>query len=361
MTDWGAIRQEIADTVNPLSAPGGDFDTVRRRKLRALEAATGRPVILYATDFTNQLKSTIASQIGSSVSIDLSDKDGFHQVTKDLMGSALDVVLYSPGGSAEATDSIVALLRSRFSDIRFIVPSVAKSAATMLAMSGNQILMDEISELGPIDPQLRFSRNGQIVVAPLQSIRDQFLLAQREIAEKPETLAAWVSILQQYGPSLLVECDNLIELAKRLVRGWLIAYMFDGVENGVQKATTISDFLSDDKNFLSHSRRIGMDELRDQGVNVYDMRQSPDVHAAVQSLHIATMLTFQGTGAVKLFENSHDQALIMAINVSPAPNQPQSPAAEPGQPVLPGIAPTVSPSLPISPPRPNRQERRRHR
>lgn len=71
MADWQAISEEIRRGSRPVTAPNGDFDTVRKAKLRALEAVTGRPVVLYATDFTNQLKANVAPQFGASVSIDL--------------------------------------------------------------------------------------------------------------------------------------------------------------------------------------------------------------------------------------------------------------------------------------------------
>lgn len=323
MADWASISREIEQGISP-QAPNGDFDGVRRGKLAALAALTGRPVVLYGTDFTNVLKVNVAAINGASAQIDLTDKDGFYEVTKDLAGPALDVVLYSPGGSAEATESIVALLRARFNDIRFIVPSVAKSAATMLAMSGNSILMDELSELGPIDPQMVFTRNGQTVVAPVQSIRDQFELAQDQIANDPRSLAAWVPILQQYGPALLIQCDNLIQLAEDLVYTWLKAYMFRGSRAADRRARAISKYLADDKNFLSHARRIGIGDLTKQRVRVEDLRRTPAVHDAVRAIHMATMLTFQRTGAVKIFESSAGRSMIVAIQV--AGGQPAPPA-----------------------------------
>ncbi|KKL85523.1 hypothetical protein LCGC14_1953850, partial [marine sediment metagenome] len=64
--------------------------------------------------------------------------------------------LHSPGGLPEATDSLVEIVRSKFRHIRFIIPSVAKSAATMFALSGDKLLMERSAELGPIDPQFNF-------------------------------------------------------------------------------------------------------------------------------------------------------------------------------------------------------------
>src|SRR5205823_766371 len=96
-----------------------------------------------------------------------------------------------------------------------------------------------------------------------------------------------------------------------------------------QKAGSISEYLSNDKNFLLHSRRIGIDDLVKLQVRIEDMRVDPSFREAVHQLHIATMLTFQSTGAVKIVENCRGKALIMAIQTALAPPQPASPAIDP--------------------------------
>ena len=135
---------------------------------------------------------------------------------RDIEGQAVDVWIHSPGGSAEATESIVAILRSKFEDVRFIVTGSAKSAATMLVMSGNRILMTDAAELGPTDPQIMC---GGPRALPAGAIIDQFARAKKEIARDSSIAAAWLPILQQYGPSLLAECQNLIKLSETLVAG----------------------------------------------------------------------------------------------------------------------------------------------
>src|SRR5207302_1902999 len=113
------------------------------------------PLLVYAVDFYNQQK--IAACLGE-VNLDFRDKTGFEECTHNIPGPNIDVLLHSPGGLAEAAESIVKLLRSKYTDVRFIIPSMAKSAATMLALSGNTLVMDEVSELGPTDPQFAMQK-----------------------------------------------------------------------------------------------------------------------------------------------------------------------------------------------------------
>jgi hypothetical protein len=309
MANWDQIRQEIAGIKKPDA-----HDIVRRQKIDQVQKLTGRHLIIYAVDFIspNPFKS---QTVGNLITISLADKDGFDEVTRNLKDreKGLDVLLQSPGGSAEATESIVELLRDRFSDIRFIIPNTAKSAATMLAMSGNQILMDERSELGPIDPQRIFVRDNRVIVAPVQAIKDQFDKAQQEITRDPSKLPSWMPILRELSPSLLAECDKHMALAELLVSKWLAKYMFKGEEGSEEKAKDIAEYLNSHNNFYSHGRRIGIDELKAKQVKVIDMRDNPPLQEAVRDLYVAIMLTFEQTGAFRIFENGQKEAMIAQV------------------------------------------------
>lgn len=86
--------------------------------------------------------------------IDDSDLTGFSDLIHSIAGDALDVFIVSNGGSAEAAERIVRLLRGRFKSIRFLVPSNAYSAATLICFSGDEVVMGAVGTLGPIDPQI---------------------------------------------------------------------------------------------------------------------------------------------------------------------------------------------------------------
>ncbi len=198
MNLWDKIVAEMVAAGKPDRL---NFDLVRRAKLAAVESQTRRPLIVYASDFLNPAKVQMS---GGDVSLDYSDKLGFMEVVREMDGKNLDLLVHSPGGVPEAVESVVAILRDRFENVRVIVPDLAKSAATMLALSGDVVALDEAGELGPIDPQFNFRRqDGTVVTAPAQAIIDQFKYAAQQITENPKMLTPWLPILQQYGPSLL--------------------------------------------------------------------------------------------------------------------------------------------------------------
>lgn len=313
---WNRINRLIA-------AEKGNYDIVRRRLLKDLADYTKRDTIIYVADFLNPDRGKPLA----GTSLGLADKTGFVEVLENLRGAALDVLIESPGGSAEAAESVVALLRSKYNDIRFIVPNVAKSAATMLALSGNSIVMDERSELGPTDPQMIFKREGTSFMAPAQAILDQFAKANVDITADSSLLPSWIPILNQYGPALLKECEDAITLAKSLVSSWLEKYMFAGEADAQAKAQRVAVSLSDHHMNLSHARMIGIDAVRQLGIVVVDMNTDPVLKSKVWDVYQAITLTFGSTGALKIFENHLGDALVniaqpIAIGVPATPANP---------------------------------------
>lgn len=318
MKSWQDIQKEILNGRAP-DKPGGNFDGVRRGKYKLVSEITGRPLLVYATAFNNPIKAKIASLF---LTIDLSDKDGFYEIIRDIKAKEVDIFLHSPGGSAEATESIVKMLRNKFETIRFIVTGEAKSAATMLALSGNNILMDSAAELGPIDPQVRV--RGRF--SPAGSIIRQFDLAAKELKNDPSQLPVWIPILQEFAPSLLVECENFIGLSKLLVTDWLTDYMFKGEKDAKKKVKKIADYLTDEENTLSHARRIDAKQLKKLDVKIELLEEKKEeLQDAIRQLHLAIMTTLDNTGAAKIFENSEGAVLIRMVNIQVTPPPKQQP------------------------------------
>ena len=107
------------------------FDLVRRRYLVMLNAHTRRNTILYATNWTNP----VGYQIDPSlITITEEDIEGLMEVIHGLNGKTLDLILHSPGGYPEATEAFVSYLRSKFTDIRVIIPYAAMSGSNYVIM-----------------------------------------------------------------------------------------------------------------------------------------------------------------------------------------------------------------------------------
>lgn len=302
----------VIDTIKEIEKRNNDFDGVRRERIRAVEALTGRPLLIYASAFLNRGK---VQASGGEVGIDGNDKLAFDEVVTGLdHDKGLDVLLHSPGGEPEAAEAIVEILRGEFQSLRFIVPDQAKSAATMMCCAGDEILMDHRSELGPIDPQMVIPRgDGQIVFAPAQGIIDQFDRAKKSLAKKPEYLPAWLPILQPLSPALLTQCEEADRLSRELVSSWLTRYMFHDKQDPKALAEAATTFLADAKVHLSHRRRITIDQLLALQMNMTDLRGNPPLREAIWSLYHSISWTFDRTNAFKITENGHGGAFIRQV------------------------------------------------
>ena len=72
----------------------------------------------------------------------------------------LDLVIYSGGGSIHAAYQMVELLRLHANRLHACVPIFAKSAATLLCIGADDIVVDELAQLGPLDTQIYEERKG---------------------------------------------------------------------------------------------------------------------------------------------------------------------------------------------------------
>ncbi|MEZ4993533.1 MAG: hypothetical protein R2824_24130 [Saprospiraceae bacterium] len=78
----------------------------------------------------------------------------FRKASSNHEVEEIDFILQSPGGEPDKAFKIIRTLRNNFKVVNIIVPYWAKSAATLLALGGNTIVMDEFAEFGPIDIQI---------------------------------------------------------------------------------------------------------------------------------------------------------------------------------------------------------------
>ena len=264
------------------------------------------------------------------------------EVIHGLSGPNLDLILHSPGGSLAAAESLVTYLRSKFSNIRVVVPQLAMSAATMIACAADSIVLGKHSFLGPIDPQVIVNTKlGQRMI-PAQAILKQFKKAKEE-CQDTRNLGAWLPMLEQYGPDLLVQCQNASKLSKELVKGWLARYMFKGERGGAAKAARVARWLADHRTWKSHNRHIPRDQLESKGLKIEHLEDDQTAQDLFLSVFHATTHCFSITPVVKIVENHLGKAFVQMW--LPAPPTPQAPSAPPEN-------PTPADSKPLDPPPP---------
>ena len=226
----------------------------------------------------------------------------------------LDLILHTPGGSLAATESIVYYLRKMFgNDIRVIVPQMAMSAGTMIALSAKEIIMGKESNLGPIDPQY-----GGLSCA---GIIEEFKEAMSDVIADPQKATIWGNIIGKYHPTFIGECRKAVDWSEKIATEWLKENMFSTYKNKEKMAKRVVENLSSHIKTFSHSRHIHGDELRSLGLKIVDLEglddkrieDCRDFQDAILTLHHAYMHTFSTSNAIKIVENQNKNAMVMII------------------------------------------------
>jgi len=306
MPRWGQILNEIKQAVQ--NGDKAAFDTIRNKYLRELSEFTGRNTIIYATRWTS------GDAPPNLISINDEDIHAFMEAIYGLHDDSLDLILHTGGGSAESTDAIVSYLRQKFSDIRIIIPQAAMSAGTMLACAADKIVMGKQSSIGPIDPQFILQTAVGIQSIPAHAILEQFKQAQEDCAKNPKNLNSWMPMLSQYGPALLVRCNDQIEFGRELVENWLNNYMFKEDDSDVP--AKIASYLSDHSNFKTHGKHINLLEAQELGLKIEVLEDDQEFQDKVLSAFHATVNAFGNTNTAKIIANHNGNSFLKQFNAS---------------------------------------------
>ena len=308
MPTWGEQLEELRrlkeDASQRPANPGNPspHDILRRRYLKQLSNHTGRAVIFYGTCWLENRPGLS----GDSLSLNLGDKQGFMEANSNISEESLDLVITSPGGSPEAAESIMDYLRSRFTHIRAVIPIAAMSAATMMVLACDEILMGTHSQLGPIDPQLTILTPEGPRSSPAQAIIDQFTIAKQE-CQDPRNIGAWLPLLRSLMPGLIAQCQHSREQSERFVSEQLAAHM---LHSNPKKASEVAAWFADFSYFKSHNLPVTIDDVVGQGLNVTRLEDDQELQDLVLSVHHAVRHTFNDTGTTKLIENHHGRAYL---------------------------------------------------
>lgn len=184
----------------------------------------------------------------------------------------LAIILDTDGGIIEVVERMVTTIRHHYAEVVVIIPNRAMSAGTVFAMSGDAIMMDYFSCMGPIDPQIE--RNGKLVPALSYLVQFERL---KERSEKGEITSAELVLLQQLDLAELHSFEEARELSITLLKEWLVKYKFkdwtrtEGRKMPVtkemrqQRAVEVAEGLmghSGPLQWHSHGRPISMEVLR---------------------------------------------------------------------------------------------------
>jgi len=303
--DWNALQVE------------------RKKQLaRISRARGGRAIVVFAAAMTKK----------APISIDFDDRIHFVDQINNLSGDKIDIILETPGGFAEVVEDLVKYIRGNFSEVGIIVPGYAKSAGTIMAMAGDEILMDSTSALGPIDAQISQNNKRFSAHAFLEGLEK----IKTEVAATGTLNRSFIPILQNISPGEIQECENALAFSQALVTDWLSKYKFKfwvthastGLpvteEEKKERAGEIAKTLCDHGHWLSHGRSINIQDLCDMRLKITDYGKDADLADPIRRYYAVLKMTFDRTNAYKIYETPTSQLYKFAVPEG-SPAIPQNP------------------------------------
>ncbi len=144
----------------------------------------------------------------------------------------IDIILESPGGSADQAYRIIRTFQKRFERVNIVVPFWAKSAATLLALGGTEIIMNEFGEFGPLDTQLKVDDAEKPEIETQSALIDEQSLKriEREATELYQTM---------YG-SFTESSDKKVRINRTVLSSQILTFVAEFYKPLVSKIDPIA-------------------------------------------------------------------------------------------------------------------------
>ena len=194
------------------------------------------------------------------VVIDIIDSDIVTNLEEHLFGidpgCDLHLLLRSPGGSAEQAIRAVRSLQSRCNRLSVVVPDMAKSAATLLALGADEIRLGPTSDLGPVDPQM-FLGGRWIQAKNILRAVDQ---AEGAVRGDGALAGLWAALLADVSAIDAQEAKSALDRTAPMIRQ-VIGYRSDPPtpDQAETFVTALVEALQEQNH--SHGHTLGAEEL----------------------------------------------------------------------------------------------------
>ena len=260
--------QALAD----LKARRDGAKVARQTLLARISAARNSRVIAYVTNSRASLGTAIGAD-AIRVFREILDQVG--QVPK------LDLFLITRGGHTLTPLRLMSLLREFAKEVHVLVPYMAHSAGTLIALGADGIVMGAMGELGPVDPSVANQFNPTVEAADAQggklptprpripiSVEDvisYLSLASERAKLEPQGMAtAFAALTDAVSPLALGNILRNHTLIRHLVRRLLMMHM--DIDKEVDKAAIESLVETLTEKLYAHDYLITRDEAASLGL-----------------------------------------------------------------------------------------------
>jgi hypothetical protein len=287
---WG-LNVKIADVIEELELPDGPMPSITLASANRNLAGDAPRVAPTCSDacpvgdvraamlaLESQRNSKVISIIHAAGTISgMIDQQTTAEALKAIRstppGTNLDIILHTTGGIALGADQLVRALKEHRGRKTFLVPYAAYSAGTILALTGDEIVMSGMATLGPIDTQIPVDNAAtNQLLAIIEEPRNAFGLIRGyfRTGSLPSHMpaAALASLLRFKSPRTIE--DHLLRLAvyarDRIKEDHAKALSLMTGNYSRRAANRIAHFLNDGT--LSHGYPVQHAEAKKVGLHV---------------------------------------------------------------------------------------------
>jgi hypothetical protein len=274
-------------------------------------AAIKPPVLMEKTQRLNQKLSSILGEPVISYwnstkgSICSNDVVGLYALLRETgKVDRLTLFIKSDGGSGQAALRMVNLLRRYTDHLTILAPLECQSAATMLALGADRILMGPLAHLSAVDTSLTHD------LSPIDRDNDRVSVSNDELLRiirlwteqaKDSTVNPYAALFPYVHPLVIGAVDRSSALSTRICEEILSYHMED-----LERAREISNTLN--SGYPSHSYPITLREAKRIGLKVEQL--SDEVNGILFELN--EIYSEMGLNASTDFDarNSHDNSIL---------------------------------------------------
>lgn len=266
-----------------------------------------------------------------TIALSMDDYQTAFDLLRNVKSKNLDFYIETPGGSGEAAEEMVRLLRKKADFVSFVISGEAKSAGTIMALSGNDILMTESGSLGPIDAQVKIGRSMQSAYDYVDWVNEK-----RDEAQKKQKLNPFdATMIAQISPGELNGVVNSLNFAEDLVIEWLPKYKFKDWNITDSKKTVVTEKMKKDRareivrqlidhnKWRSHGRSLKIDDLEKIGLKIKKIDDDSKLADIVYRIQTVIKMIFSTSNTFKLMATEEEKVFATAsgppiINSFPA-------------------------------------------
>ena len=266
----------VLSRINQERSQGHD---TRKHLFLKIEELLQRPLLSYFTSFEHP------------VSIDDRDVNIIETILQSMdLTNGLALLISSPGGDGIAAERIVKACRSYSGTNEYwaIVPSMAKSAGTMVCFGASKIMMSPTSELGPVDPQIITEDNKGRQVFPAFTILETYKELFNSAVNGTGKVEPYLQQLERFDARRIKMIESAIALSSDISVKTLAA------KGGMMEGAAYADIEKHIEVFINpdytknHGRPIYLDECIKCGLRIEELNPKSELWKHLYELYLRT-------------------------------------------------------------------------